>query len=99
MFRTVFDGLSVDDFVCRCDFSITGESYCGAAAGCLSFSFLIHIIIISMFYHLLSVTCCVINKRRETILKTSLLMFNYILVGYKLLLLFVIPVLSIPTVA
>src|SRR6218665_485026 len=27
--------LTIDDFVCRCDFNITGESYRGAAAGCL----------------------------------------------------------------
>src|SRR6218665_1863590 len=70
--RTICFGrrLSVDDFVCRCDSNITGDSYRGTAAGCLFFSFFIHIII-SMFYHLLSVTCCgmssrLINKRRYT---------------------------------
>ena len=45
-------------------------AYRGAAAGCLFFSFFVHIIT-SMFYHLLSVTCCgmpsrLINKRRYT---------------------------------
>src|SRR6218665_603991 len=36
--RTVCFGrrLTVDDFVCRCDFNITGESYRGAASGWIS---------------------------------------------------------------
>jgi len=60
-------------------YNITGESYRGAASGCLSWRrcwlpiflvFFIHIIT-SMFYHLLSVTCCgmssrLIIKRRYT---------------------------------
>ena len=62
--------LPVDDLVCRYDFNVIGESYRGAVAGGLFFSFFIHIIT-SMFYHLLSVTCCglslrLLNTRRYT---------------------------------
>src|SRR6218665_2903977 len=68
LFRAAF--VRIDYFFCLCDFNTTGDSYRGTAAGCLFFSFFIHIII-SMFYHLLSVTCCgmssrLINKRRYT---------------------------------
>src|SRR6218665_1942170 len=46
--------LTVDDFVCRCDFNITGESYRVAASGCLFFSFFYSY----YYFYVLSFTFC-----------------------------------------
>src|SRR6218665_1631770 len=56
-------------------------AYRGATAGCLFFSFFNHIIT-SMFYHLLSVTCCgmssrLIIKRRYTHIYIVLAIYMY----------------------
>src|SRR6218665_63496 len=63
--RTVCFGwrLTVDDLVCRCDFNITGESYRGAASGCLSWRrcwLPIFLVFLNSYYYfyVLSFTFC-----------------------------------------